>query len=115
MSDCIFCKIANKEINSTAVFEDETVIAFKDLSPQAPQHVLIIPKKHIGSLNELNESDKNLVSHILVDVLPQIVKSLNIDESGYRVVINTGDEGGQTVKHLHFHILGGRNMTWPPG
>ena len=115
MADCIFCKIASKEISSTTVFEDDRVIAFRDLDPKAPEHVLIIPKKHISNLNDLTAVDKDLVSHIFVDVLPKIVSDLKINESGYRVVINTGDEGGQTVHHLHFHILGGRSMTWPPG
>ena len=96
MADCIFCRIAAKEIPAAAVYEDDAVIAFKDLEPQAPVHVLIIPKKHIGSLLGLTEEDKALVAHI-------------------RVVVNTGAEGGQTVGHLHFHLLGGRAMQWPPG
>ena len=115
MSDCIFCKIANKELNSTVVFEDDLVIAFRDLDPKAPEHVLVIPKKHIASINDLKDVDKELVSHILVDVVPRVARDLKIAESGYRVVINTGDDGGQTVHHLHVHILGGRSMTWPPG
>ena len=115
MSDCIFCKIANKEINSNVVFEDDMVIAIRDLDPKAPEHVLIIPKKHIASINEFQDSDKELAAHILVDVVQKVASKLNIDKSGYRVVINTGDDGGQTVHHLHVHILGGRSMTWPPG
>ena len=115
MSDCIFCKIANKELNSNVVFEDDMVIAIRDLDPKAPEHVLIIPKKHIASINELQDSDKELAAHILVDVVQKVASKLNIDKSGYRVVINTGDDGGQTVHHLHVHILGGRSMTWPPG
>ncbi len=115
MSDCIFCKIANKEAKSNIVFEDDMVVAFRDLDPKAPEHVLIIPKKHIESINKLEQVDKELAAHILVDVVPKVAQKLKIDESGYRVVINTGDEGGQTVKHLHVHVLGGRNMTWPPG
>ena len=115
MSDCIFCKIANKEINSNVVFEDDMVIAIRDLDPKAPEHVLIIPKKHIASVNEFQDSDKELAAHILVDVVQKVASKLNIDKSGYRVVINTGDDGGQTVHHLHVHILGGRSMTWPPG
>ena len=115
MSDCIFCKIANKDAKSNVVFEDDMVMAFRDLDPKAPEHILIIPKKHIGSLNELDEADKELASHILVDVIPKITRDLHIDKSGFRVVVNTGDDGGQTVNHLHFHILGGRTMTWPPG
>ena len=115
MSDCIFCRIAKKEIDSNIVFEDDMVIAFRDLSPQAPEHVLVIPKKHIVSINEFKDVDKDLAAHILVDVVPKIASDLKIAENGYRVVINTGEEGGQTVHHLHVHILGGRNMTWPPG
>lgn len=115
MSNCIFCKIANKEAKSNIVFEDETVIVIRDLDPKAPEHVLVIPKKHIGSINDLNETDRELAAHILVDVVPKVAQKLNIDQSGFRTVINTGDEGGQTVHHLHVHILGGRNMTWPPG
>ena len=115
MSDCIFCKIANKEINSNVVFEDDMIIAIRDLSPQAPEHVLVIPKKHIASINDFSVEDKELAAHILVDVVPKIASDLKIAESGYRVVINTGEEGGQTVHHLHVHILGGRSMTWPPG
>ena len=115
MSDCIFCKIANKEAKSSIVFEDDTVIAIHDLDPKAPVHVLVIPKKHVASINELTAADEALAAHILIDVVPKIAKELKIAESGYRVVINTGDEGGQTVHHLHVHILGGRSMTWPPG
>jgi histidine triad (HIT) family protein len=115
MADCIFCKIAGKEIPSTVVYEDETVLAFKDLEPQAPVHVLVIPKKHVESVAALKAEDKELAAHILVDVIPQIARDLGVAESGFRVVANTGDEGGQTVKHLHFHLLGGRSMQWPPG
>ncbi len=115
MSDCIFCKIAGKEIPSTIVYEDKQVVAFKDLEPQAPVHVLVIPKKHVESVAALKEEDKALASHILVDVIPKLAKELGVDEKGFRVVANTGEEGGQTVKHLHFHLLGGRSMQWPPG
>ena len=115
MADCIFCKIAGKEIPSTVVYEDEMVLAFKDLEPQAPVHVLVIPKKHVESVAALKAEDKELTAHILVDVIPQIARDLGVAESGFRVVANTGDEGGQTVKHLHFHLLGGRSMQWPPG
>ena len=115
MADCIFCKIASGEIKSDVVYSDELVTAFRDLNPQAPVHVLIIPNKHIGSVKEFDSSDRELAAHILVDVAPKLAKQLGIDESGFRIVINTGDEGGQTVGHLHVHLLGGRNMTWPPG
>ena len=107
MADCIFCRIAAKEIPATAVYEDDSVIAFKDLEPQAPVHVLIIPKKHIKSLLGLTQEDRALVAHIHVDVVPQLAKELGLAEKG--------EEGGQTVGHLHFHLLGGRSMQWPPG
>ena len=113
MSDCIFCKIANKEIDSKLIFEDDKVVAFRDLNPQAPQHILIIPKKHFANILEVD--DKELVAHIFVDVVPQIAKIVGVEESGFRLVINTGKEGGQTVEHLHIHLLGGRDMQWPPG
>ena len=115
MEDCIFCKIAKKEIESKTVYEDDTVIAFRDLSPQAPEHVLVIPKKHVKSINELTSEDTALMGHIFTEVLPKVAKELNIAEGGYRVVINTGEDAEQTVKHLHVHLLGGRKMTWPPG
>ncbi len=115
MADCIFCKIAGKEIPSTIVYEDEQVLAFKDLEPQAPVHVLVIPKKHVESVAALQEEDKELAAHILVEVIPKLAKDLGIEEKGFRVVTNTGVEGGQSVKHLHFHLLGGRSMQWPPG
>ena len=115
MSDCIFCKIANKEAKSNIVFEDEMIIAFRDLDPKAPEHVLIIPKKHIESLMDLQPADKELASHILLDVIPKLANDLKIKDKGFRVVVNTGEDGGQTVSHLHFHLLGGRSMTWPPG
>lgn len=115
MTDCIFCKIAAGEIPSQKVFEDETVVAFRDLSPKAPQHVLIVPKKHIASVAQFQAEDKDLAAHIFVDVVPKLAKDLGIADGGFRLVINTGDDGGQTVNHLHVHLLGGRKMTWPPG
>ena len=113
MSDCIFCKIANKEINSNFVYEDESVVAFRDLNPQAPQHILIVPKKHVANITELD--DKDLAAHIFTEVVPKIAAEVGVDKSGFRIVINTGEEGGQTVNHLHVHLIGGRKMTWPPG
>lgn len=113
--DCIFCKIAAGEIPATVVYEDDFVKAFRDLDPQAPEHVLIIPKKHVGSLLELRQEDKDLAAHILVDVVPKLAKDLGVAENGFRIVCNTGEEGGQTVHHLHVHLLGGRSMQWPPG
>jgi len=115
MADCIFCKIAAGEIPSQKVYEDESVVAFKDLSPKAPVHVLIVPKKHIQSVAHFQAEDKELAAHIFVDVVPKLANELGIAENGFRVVMNTGDDGGQTVHHLHVHLLGGRKFTWPPG
>ena len=114
MNDCIFCKIAAGEIPAQKVFEDDSVIAFKDLSPKAPVHVLIVPKKHIQSVAAFTADDKDLAAHIFVDVVPKLAAELNVAD-GFRLVMNTGDDGGQTVNHLHVHLLGGRKMTWPPG
>ena len=113
MSDCIFCKIANGEIPSNKVYEDEQIMCFHDADPQAPVHVLIIPKKHIESMDDLKEEDADLVAHIMLKI-KDIAADLGLD-NGYRVVNNCGEDGFQTVKHLHFHILGKRKMTWPPG
>ncbi len=115
MADCIFCKIAGKEIPSGMVYEDDRVVAFKDLEPQAPVHVLVIPKKHVESILALQEEDKELIGHILCEVVPKLAKELGVDAKGFRIVANTGEDGNQTVKHLHFHLLGGRSMQWPPG
>lgn len=114
MADCIFCKIAAKEIPAAVVYEDQLVLAFKDLEPQAPFHALVIPKKHIESVGTLTPEDKEVAGHIMCEVIPAIAKENKLD-NGFRVVANTGEDGGQTVKHLHFHVLGGRSMQWPPG
>ena len=111
--DCIFCKIANGEIPTTKVYEDETVVAFNDLEPQAPVHVLIIPKMHIASADEINEDNSAVVAHIF-EVAAKVAKEKGLT-NGYRIVNNCGDEGGQTVKHLHFHLMGGRQFGWPAG
>lgn len=113
--ECIFCKIAKKEIPSTVVYEDEMVIAFRDLEPQAPTHVLVIPKAHYDSVMTLGRVGKEIAGHIVSEVVPAIANELGLAENGFRLVVNTGSDGGQTVKHLHFHILGGRTMQWPPG
>ena len=113
MSDCIFCSIGAHEIPTTAVYEDDQIIAFNDLEPQAPVHVLVIPKKHIESLDDVKEEDKDLMGHIMLKI-QDIAKDLGL-ENGYRVVSNNGEDAVQTVKHLHFHLLGKRKMTWPPG
>lgn len=114
MEDCIFCKIINKEIPASIVYEDETMIAFEDINPQAPVHILLIPKEHFPSLNEIPDGKKDLLSH-LVHKARDIAREKGIVETGYRIVLNTGRESGQEVLHIHFHILGGRRMTWPPG
>lgn len=112
--DCLFCKIAKHEIPSNVVYEDEDVIAFKDINPQAPVHLLIVPKEHVASIMDITEDKKEIVNKI-VKVAQNLAQQNNIDNNGFRLVINTGDDGGQTVKHLHFHLLGGRFMSWPPG
>lgn len=114
MQNCIFCKIAAKEIPAQIVYEDEEIIAFRDIHAQAPVHVLVIPKKHIANLMEVTEEDSLLMARIH-SVIQYLAKELGVDEEGFRLVVNTKDNGGQTVHHLHFHILGGRFMTWPPG
>lgn len=114
MQECIFCKIAKKEIPVKAVYEDELIIAFPDINPVAPVHILAIPKKHMDHLVDTTAEDTALLGHITAK-LPEIARLAGIAEDGFRVVINTNANGGQTVYHLHCHILGGRNMTWPPG
>lgn len=114
MSDCIFCKIANKEIPTQIVYEDDFILAFNDIEPQAPVHILVIPKKHISSIKTLQNEDLDLIKEIFT-ALPQIAREKGLDGEGYRIVNNCGEKGGQTVDHLHFHLLGGRQMQWPPG
>lgn len=114
MSECIFCKIINKEIPSQIVYEDEYVCAFNDIEPQAPIHIVVIPKKHIASLNDIDAEEMNLVEKIFTAV-QTIVKEKEISQKGYRIVTNCGKDGGQTVDHIHFHLLGGRQLLWPPG
>lgn len=112
--DCIFCKIASKEIPAKVVYEDEYVLAFKDLNPVAPHHVLIIPKRHIDSLNDLTPEDEVIMGKIIV-VASKLAKEMDVDQAGYRIVSNCGKNGGQTVGHIHYHLLGGRELQWPPG
>lgn len=114
MTDCIFCKIVSGEIPSKKVYEDDYILAFYDISPEAPVHVIIIPKKHIQSVNQLNAEDGELIGKIFLSA-KEITKKLGVSEKGYRIVNNCGEQGGQTVQHLHYHLLGGRDMTWPPG
>lgn len=111
--DCIFCKIVSGDIPSNKVYEDDKVMAFYDLDPKAPVHILIIPKQHIKSVAEVDKSNASVVGHIF-EVAAKLAKEQNL-ENGFRVVSNAGESAGQTVEHLHFHLLGGRDFTWPPG
>jgi histidine triad (HIT) family protein len=111
--DCLFCKIASGTIPVERLYEDERVLAFPDINPQAPTHVLVIPKQHIGSHAKTAAGDTDLLGHMLWAV-GEVARAKKLDR-GYRLVINTGPDGGQTVDHLHLHLLGGRPMHWPPG
>ena len=110
--DCLFCKIIDGEIPSNKVYEDDTVFAFRDIDPQAPVHILIVPKEHIASAKDINESNSAVVAHIF-EVIARLCRELGLES--YRVVSNIGEQAGQSVHHLHFHVLSGRDMTWPPG
>jgi histidine triad (HIT) family protein len=114
MSDCLFCKIMAGEIPSEKVYEDDDVYAFNDINPQAPTHVLIIPRKHIATTNDLKTEDEALVGKLFT-VAAKIAKERGIDQSGYRSVFNCNSDAGQMVFHVHLHLLGGRPMSWPPG
>jgi len=114
MNDCIFCRISEGAIPATLVHADPDIIAFRDIDPQAPTHVLVIPRRHVGSANDLEASDTELVGRLVV-VARSIARTEGIAESGYRLVVNTGADGGQSVGHLHLHLLGGRGLAWPPG
>jgi len=114
LEHCVFCKIVRGELPSRKVWETENLLAFEDIRPQAPVHVLLIPKKHIVSTQDVGEEDRALMGELHVTIA-QVATKLNIAETGYRVVANTGFHGQQTVGHLHYHILGGRQMGWPPG
>lgn len=112
--DCLFCKIVKGEIPTEIIYRDDLVIAIDDINPHAPQHKLIIPHKHIATLNDADESDTQLLGHML-QTAKKLAKKLEIDEAGYRVVMNCNAGGGQTVFHIHLHILGERKFNWPPG
>lgn len=114
MEDCIFCKISKGEIPSKKLYEDDKVYAFYDINPEAPTHFLVIPKEHIESANALDENNIDIIAHIF-KVINKLIKELGVAEKGYRIVNNCGEDGGQTVKHLHFHVLAGRSLQWPPG
>lgn len=111
--DCIFCKIANGEIPASKVYEDEYVIAFKDINPVAPVHILVIPKKHYESVLEI-DTDGSILNKIF-NAVKIIAQQMNLTNEGFRLVTNTGEQAGQTVKHIHFHLIGGRDFQWPPG
>lgn len=111
--DCLFCAIAKGEIPSSKVYEDEQILAFNDIEPQAPVHVLIIPKAHIKWAYDINESNSGVVAHIF-EKIPQIAEALDVKD-GFRIVNNCGDSAGQSVKHLHYHLMAGRQFTWPAG
>ena len=114
MNECLFCNMVSGAIPCDKVYENEYVLAFRDIDPKAPTHILIIPKKHIKTLNEINENDQDLLGELLLTA-KKIAKDEGIDTSGYRTVINCNSDGGQTVFHIHMHLLGGRQMAWPPG
>ena len=112
--DCIFCKVVDKKIPASIVYEDERVVAFEDLNPQAPVHILIIPRKHIPTILDSNEEDHELIGY-LHHIAGKIAKNRGIADRGFRVVLNCNREAGQTVFHIHLHLIGGRAMHWPPG
>jgi len=114
MADCLFCKIINREIPASIVYEDERILAFNDINPQAPTHVLVVPKAHIATLNDVSSQDDQIVGE-LVRRAAAIAKTRGISAGGFRTVFNTNREAGQTVFHIHLHLLGGRAMEWPPG
>jgi len=114
VSDCLFCKINNGDIPADMLYQDDDVSVFRDISAQAPCHFLVIPKKHISTINDLDNSDAGLVGKMFL-AAQDIARQQGISESGYRTVMNCNDDGGQTVHHIHLHVLGGRAMSWPPG
>ena len=114
MKDCLFCKIVNSEIPADIVYENERILAFNDINPQAPVHILLIPKIHIATLNDLQQHDQKLLGELIYNA-SIVAKSLNIAEEGYRTGFNCNSAGGQTVYHIHLHLLGGRVFSWPPG
>ena len=110
MDDCIFCKIISGEIPSDKIYEDDKIFVFSDINPEAPIHFLVIPKEHIASVNELTDTNADIISHIFLQI-KKLVKQVGIDESGYRVITNTGDDAGQTVHHMHFHVIGRKKLS----
>jgi histidine triad (HIT) family protein len=112
--NCLFCKIANDQVPAQIVYRDDLIVAFNDVNPQAAHHILVIPKKHIATLNDLHNEDAELIGYIVQSAV-KLASQFNIAEDGYRLVMNCNANGGQTVFHVHAHLLGGRQMTWPPG
>jgi histidine triad (HIT) family protein len=113
-SDCLFCKLVTKEIPTKVVYEDDNLIAIEDINPAAPVHLLIIPREHIAGLNDITESHKDLLGHIQL-VASNLAKKFGLSEQGYRLLTNCGKWGGQDILHIHYHLLGGRELGWPPG
>ncbi|MCD6204791.1 MAG: histidine triad nucleotide-binding protein [Candidatus Marinimicrobia bacterium] len=113
-NDCIFCKIAAGEFGTKFLFEDEDLLAFRDINPQAPVHVLIIPRKHIARINQLQDNHRELAGKMIL-LANRLAVEEGISDEGYRLVFNCGPDGGQEVEHIHLHLIGGRQMTWPPG
>jgi histidine triad (HIT) family protein len=114
MNDCLFCGIVEGRIKGTVVYQDESVVAFKDVRPQAPVHILIVPRKHVATILDLETNDQAVIGQIFF-VVKKLAREQGIAESGFRVVVNSGADAGQSVFHLHFHLLGGRHLGWPPG
>ncbi len=114
MADCIFCKIADGQVKSDIIHQDEQMVAFRDINPQAPTHIVLIPREHIPSLNDLVPGHERIVGYIVL-VAARIAADEGLSEQGYRVVANCGPDAGQSVDHIHFHLLGGRRLGWPPG
>jgi histidine triad (HIT) family protein len=114
MSDCLFCGIVEGKVKGDIVYKDDAVVAFKDIGPKAPVHILIVPRKHIASVSNLEAGDSPVVGAIFI-AAAKLAKEFAIAESGYRIVVNSGPDAGQSVFHLHYHLLGGRQMGWPPG
>lgn len=114
MSDCLFCRVVAKTVPAKVVHEDDQTLAFDDIHPQAPVHTLVIPKRHVAAIHDLGGSDQALLAQLLL-TCTKVAKDKGLSDSGFRLVANTGRNGGQTVFHLHFHVMGGRHMAWPPG
>ncbi|MEA3328501.1 MAG: histidine triad nucleotide-binding protein [Candidatus Omnitrophota bacterium] len=112
--DCLFCKVIDGTIKSEIVYRDEQVVAFKDINPQAPVHILVIPRRHIEKISDLSEENKLIVSNLVLTA-NRLARSNKIDQGGYRLVLNCGPDAGQAVFHIHLHLLGGRKLNWPPG